>query len=57
MREKNVKELQEKISQLKNIIFNLNLIDHWTREDTELFKKYNKELTQLKKLVINKLTK
>ena len=57
MREKNVKELQEKISQLKNIIFNLNLIDHWTREDTELFEKYNKELTQLKELVINELTR
>ena len=55
MREKNVKELQEKISQLENIIFSLDLIDHWTRKDTELFEKYNKELTQLKKLVINEL--
>ena len=57
MREKNVKELQEKISQLENIIFSLDLIDHWTRKDTELFEKYNKELTQLKELVINELTR
>ena len=57
MREKNAKELQEKISQLENIIFSLDLIDHWTREDTELFEKYNKELTQLKELVINELTR
>lgn len=56
MREKNIKGLQEKISQLENIIFSLDLIDHWTREDTELFEKYNKELTQLKELVINELT-
>ena len=55
MREKNVKELQEKISQLENIIFSLDLIDHWTRKDTELFEKHNKELTQLKELVINEL--
>ena len=57
MREKNIKELQEKISQLENIIFSLDLIDHQTREDTELFEKYNKELTQLKELVINELTR
>lgn len=57
MREKNIKGLQEKISQLENIIFSLDLIDHWTREDTELFEKYNKELTQLKELVINELTR
>ena len=55
--EKNIKELQEKISQLENIIFSLDLIDHWTRKDTELFEKYNKELTQLKELVINELTR
>ena len=55
MKEKNIKELQERISQLENIIFSLDLIDHWTREDTELFEKYNKELTQLKELVINEL--
>ena len=55
MREKNIKELQEKIDQLENIIFNLDLIDHWTKKDTELFEKYNKELRQLKELVINEL--
>jgi len=57
MKEKNIKELQERISQLENIIFSLDLIDHWTRKDTELFEKYNKELTQLKDLVINELTR
>ena len=57
MKEKNIKELQERISQLENIIFSLDLIDHWTREDTELIEKYNKELTQLKELVINELTR
>jgi hypothetical protein len=55
MKEKNIKELQEKIDQLENIIFNLDLIDHWTKKDTELFEKYNKELRQLKELVINEL--
>lgn len=57
MKEKNIKELQERISQLENIIFSLDLIDHWTRKDTELFEKYNKELAQLKELVINELTR
>ena len=37
MKEKNIKELQERISQLENIISSLDLIDHWTRKDTELF--------------------
>lgn len=55
MKEKNIKELQEKIDQLENIIFNLDLIDHWTKRDAELFEKYNKELRQLKELVINEL--
>lgn len=32
MKEKNIKELQEKIDQLENIIFNLDLIDHWTKK-------------------------
>lgn len=55
MKEKNIKELQERIDKLENIIFNLDLIDHWTNKDTELFEKYNKELRQLKELVINEL--
>lgn len=57
MKEKNIKELQERIDQLESIIFNLDLIDHWTSKDTELFEKYNKELRQLKELVINELTR
>lgn len=55
MKEKNIKELQERIDKLENIIFNLDLIDYWTNKDTELFEKYNKELRQLKELVINEL--
>lgn len=56
-KELNIKELQERINRLEEVIFNLDLIDHWTSKDSELFSKYNEELRQLKELVIKELTK
>lgn len=56
-KELSIKELQEKIDKLEEVIFHLDLIDHWTSNDSELFDKYNEELRQLKELVIKELTK
>lgn len=56
-KELSIKELQERINRLEEVIFNLDLIDHWTSKDSELFSKYNEELRQLKELVIKELTK
>lgn len=56
-KELSIKELQERIDRLEEVIFNLDLIDHWTSKDSELFSKYNEELRQLKELVIKELTK
>lgn len=56
-KELSIKELQERIDRLEEIIFNLDLIDHWTSKDSELFSKYNEELRQLKELVIKELIK
>lgn len=56
-KELSIKELQERIDKLEEIIFHLDLIDHWTSNDSELFDKYNEELRRLKELVIKELTK
>ncbi len=56
-KELSIKELQERIDKLEEVIFHLDLIDHWTSNDSELFDKYNEELRQLKELVIKELTK
>ena len=50
-----VKELKRKIKELEETIFFIDMIDHWTDKDANLYDKYNKELKQLKDLLIKSI--
>lgn len=57
MKNTKLETLKNKIAELESTIFLLDMVDHWTREQSELADKYNKELINLKELVIEELTK
>lgn len=40
-------EKTKRIEYLKQVIFNLDMIDVWNEEQKQLYKKYTKELEQL----------
>lgn len=52
-----VNKLKDKIKELENCIFCIDMIDRWTGKEQELYNKYNKELKTLKDLLIEELTK
>ena len=46
---------QNRINELEKLIWGIQMIDHWTGEDREYFSKYNNELKELKKLIVEKV--
>ena len=52
-----IKELKQKIEELEESIFYLDMVDHWTKEDRELSDKYYSELVRLKGLLLEELSK
>ena len=42
-----VKEIKEKIEQLKNRLFLMNMIDRWTNEDRDMVNRIENELHEL----------
>lgn len=56
MKNEKLELLNKRIEELEKTIFYLDMIDHWTNEDRELSNKYDKELRELKELVIQELT-
>ena len=52
MKNKKVKELKRKIKYLKESLFYIEMIDHWTREDNEIYEKYSKQIKELKALLV-----
>lgn len=52
-----IKELKRKIEELENTLFFINMIDHWTREDSEAYDKYSKQITELKRLLVEEVAK
>ena len=54
---KNLVEVKERIGKLEQLIFTIDMIDRWTQKDAQLFDKYNKELKELKDLLINEIVK
>ncbi len=36
-------EIKVRIEEVEEILFNINMIDHWTREDSERYSKYINE--------------
>ena len=57
MKNPKVKELQRKIEKLEESLFYVNMIDHWTKEDFQLYDKYSKEISELKDLLIEEIAK
>lgn len=48
-------KIKERIEWLEDVIWSIELIDHWTREDHEYYDKYAKELRELKAQVVNEI--
>jgi hypothetical protein len=48
-------KIKERIEWLEDIMWSIQLIDHWTSEDRECYDNYKKELTELKKQVVSEI--
>lgn len=48
-------KIKERIEWLEDVIWTIDLVDHWTSKDREYHDKYSKELKELKKLIINEI--
>lgn len=57
MRENKIEELKEKVEELKEDIFMIDMIDRWTQEDKELKHKLERKLTETKRLLAEELLK
>ena len=57
MKNKRVEELKRKIEDLEETLFYIEMIDHWTREDSEMYDKYSKQIKELKALLVQEIVK
>lgn len=48
-------EIKQRIEKLEDLMWSIELIDHWTREDNEIHTKYLNELLALKKEIIDQV--
>ena len=55
MKNKKVEELKRKIKDLEETLFYIEMIDHWTREDNEIYEKYSKQIKELKALLVQEI--
>jgi len=55
MKNKKVEELKRKIEDLEETLFYIEMIDHWTREDSETYDKYSRQIKELKALLIQEI--
>lgn len=55
MTKERYQEIKERIEWLEDIIFSIQLIDHWTSEDRDYYNSYERELKELKKQIINEI--
>lgn len=55
MTKERYEEIKNRIEWLKDVIWDIQMIDHWTQEDREYYEQYNKELQQLKKKVVEEI--
>lgn len=55
MKEERVLKIKERIEELEKILWTIDLIDHWTRQDRESYEKYSKELTEIKQSLIKEV--
>lgn len=55
MKNNKVEELKNKIEKLEDTLFYINMIDHWTNEDRELYNNYSKQVQDLKAMLIKEI--
>jgi len=55
MKNQKVEELKNKIEQLEDTLFYIEMIDHWTRKDEELYDKYSKQIQDLKAMLVKEI--
>lgn len=55
MNNEKIIKIKERIEWLESVIWSINMIDHWTREDRDIYDEYSEELKQLKKLVVKEI--
>lgn len=48
-------EIKQRIEWLEDVMWSIELIDHWTREDREYYDQYLEEFKELKKLIVNEI--
>ena len=48
-------EIKQRIEKLQDLMWSIDLIDHWTRQDREEYDKYLKELLELKEAIVNEV--
>ena len=55
MKNEKIESLKNKIEELETSLFYINMIDHWTDKDKELYDKYYKELQEIKDLLVKEI--
>lgn len=55
MKNKKVEELKNKIEQLEDTLFYIEMIDHWTKKDRELYDKYSQQIQDLKAMLVKEI--
>lgn len=55
MTKERYEKIVKRIKDLKETIFYIEMIDHWTREDKEILEKHEKELKELKAQIVEKV--
>lgn len=52
-----VEQLKQKVEELKESIFAIDMIDRWTQHNEEMWDKYHEELKQVQDLLAKELLK
>lgn len=48
-------KIKERIEWLEDVMWSIQLIDHWTREDRDDYEKFANELKELKEQIVNEI--
>jgi hypothetical protein len=57
MTKERYQEIKNRIEWLEDVLWSIQLIDHWTREDRNDYERFADELKKLKEQVVNEIFK
>lgn len=55
MTKERYQEIKNRIEWLEDVLWSIQLIDHWTREDRNDYERFSDELKELKEQVVNEI--